>query len=224
VLTPPGAPIIARHRARTILTPLEVRRAILEDVASKPEAVRVRSLRRRLTILDRMLTDQEAEALERLTTCINALSNVRSIDYLKPEVRYTPLGRLPFSEKRRREISAMSYVLKNLSAPIAQPASSWLCCLIPVTAAPTNLPRTFSPRFGWLRQKWFGSMTSGIGAKGKPAFNDHVRASWHLDPSHAGCSCSAFTGTGGVAGACSGGALWKGLGQDSPFKRHSRVL
>jgi hypothetical protein len=117
VLRPLGAPIIARHRTRTILTPLEVRRAILEDVASKPEAVRVRSLRRRLTILDRMLTDQEAEALERLTTCINSLSNVRSINYLKPEVRYTPLGRVPFSEKRRREISAMSYVLKSMSPP-----------------------------------------------------------------------------------------------------------
>ncbi len=120
VLTPPGAPIIARHRTRTILTPLEMRRAILEDAASKPEAVRIRSLRRRLTVLDRMLTDQEAEALERLTTCINSLSNVRSINYLKPEVRYTPLGRLPFSERRRREISAMSYVLKNLSEPHRQ--------------------------------------------------------------------------------------------------------
>ena len=117
MLAPPGAPIVARHRARTILTPLEVRRAILEDVASKPESVRVRSLRRRLTILDRMLSDQEAEALERLTTCINSLSNVRSINYLKPEVRYTPLGRVPFSERRRREIGAMSYVLKSLSPP-----------------------------------------------------------------------------------------------------------
>ena len=116
VLTPPGAPVIARHRTRTILTPLEVRRAILEDVASKPEGVRVRSLRRRLTVLDRMLTDAEAEALERLTTCINSLSNVRAINYLKPEVRYTPLGRVPFSEERRREIGAMSYVLKSLSA------------------------------------------------------------------------------------------------------------
>jgi hypothetical protein len=36
--------------------------------------------------------------------------------------------------------------------------------------------------------------------------------------------CSALTGTGGVAGACSGGFHWKGLGQDSPFKRHSRAL
>jgi len=117
VLTPPGAPIVARHRARTILTPLEVRRAILEDVASKPETVRVRSLRRRLTILDRMLSDEEAEALERLTSCINSLSNVRAINYLKPEVRYTPLGRVPFSERRRREIAAMTYVLRNISAP-----------------------------------------------------------------------------------------------------------
>ncbi len=117
VLTPPGAPIVARHRARTILTPLEVRRAILEDAASKPEPVRIRSIRRLLTALDRMLTDEEAEALERLTTCINSLSNVRAINYLKPEVRYTPLGRVPFSERRRREISAMTYVLKNLSAP-----------------------------------------------------------------------------------------------------------
>ena len=116
VLTPPGAPVIARHRTRTVLTPLEARRAIIEDVASKPEGVRVRSLRRRLTVLDRMLTDQEAEALERLSTCINSLSNVRSINYLKPEVRYTPLGRVPFSEERRREIGAMSYVLKSLSA------------------------------------------------------------------------------------------------------------
>ena len=53
VLTPLGAPIIARHRARTILTPLEVRRAILEDVASKPEAMRVRSLRRRFSLKGR---------------------------------------------------------------------------------------------------------------------------------------------------------------------------
>ncbi len=49
ILTPPGAPIVARHRTRTLLTPLAVRRAIIEEAASKPEPVRVRSLRRRLT-------------------------------------------------------------------------------------------------------------------------------------------------------------------------------
>ncbi len=117
VLTPVGAPVIARHRARTILTPLEVRRAILEDIASKPETIQTRSLRRRLTVLDRMLTDREAEALERVTSCLNALSNVGAINYLKSEVRSNPFGRLPFGERKRREIAAMSYVLKGLTAP-----------------------------------------------------------------------------------------------------------
>lgn len=117
VLTLPGAPIMARHRARIVLTPLDVRRAIIEDAASKPEPVRVRSLRRRLTVLDRMLSDQEAEALERLTLCVNSLSNIGAINYLKSEVRSTPFGRLPFNERKRREIEAMSYVLKALDAP-----------------------------------------------------------------------------------------------------------
>jgi hypothetical protein len=115
VLTPPGAPIIARHRVRTLLTPLEARRAILEDVA-QTEAVRLRSLRRRLTALDRALSDREAEMLERLTACIGSLSNVGCLNYLKSEVRSSPYGRLPFSEAKRRDIAAMAYVLKRLTA------------------------------------------------------------------------------------------------------------
>ncbi len=116
VLTPPGAPVIARHRARAVLTPLAARREIIEEASGKPEAVRVRSLRRRLTILDRALSDQEAEAVERLTTCINGLSNIGCLNYLKSEVRADPVGRLPFSETRRREIGAMTYVLRGLGA------------------------------------------------------------------------------------------------------------
>ena len=115
VLTPPGAPAIARYRARTVLTPLGVRRAIIEEAAGKPEAVRVRSLRRRLTPLDRALCDREAAALERLTSCLSSLSNVGCLNYLKSEVRSSPFGRLPFSENKRREIAAMTYVLKGLS-------------------------------------------------------------------------------------------------------------
>lgn len=117
VLTPAGAPIVARHRARTILTPLETRRAILEDIASKPETVRVRSVRRRLTVLDRMLSDEEAEALERLSSCFNGLSNIGAVNYLKSEVRSSPFNRVPFSEWKRREITAMTYVLKGLTPP-----------------------------------------------------------------------------------------------------------
>jgi len=116
VLTPPGAPIVASHRTRTILTPLGVRRAIIEEAAAKPEAVRVRSLRRRLTVLDRTLSDREAEAIERLTSCMNSLSNVGCLNYLRSEVRSNPVGRLPFGEHKRREISAMTYVLRRLSA------------------------------------------------------------------------------------------------------------
>ena len=115
VLTPPGAPVMARHRTRTLLTPLAVRRAIIEDAAAKPEPVRVRSLRRRLTLLDRALSDCEAEALDRLTNCIASLSNIGCLNYLRSEVRSSPVGRLPFSERKRVEIAAMSAVLKGLS-------------------------------------------------------------------------------------------------------------
>jgi hypothetical protein len=115
ILTPPGAPVIARLRTRTILTPLAVRLAIIEDAAAKPEAVRARSLRRRLTALDRALSDCEAEMLERLITCINGLSNIACIDLSKPVIRTNASGRLPFGEHKRQEISAMTYVLRGLS-------------------------------------------------------------------------------------------------------------
>src|SRR5262249_1171325 len=115
ILTPPGAPIIARLRTRTVLTPVAVRLAIIEDAAAKPEAVRVRSLRRRLTALDRALSDFEAEMLERLTSCINSLSNIHCIDLVMPVIRSSGFGRLPFGEHKRREISAMTYVLRGLS-------------------------------------------------------------------------------------------------------------
>jgi hypothetical protein len=115
VLTPPGAPAIGRHRTRTILTPVSVRRSILEDIAAKPQTVQLRSLRRRLTVLDRALGDREAEMLDRLISCSNGLSNVGCVDYLQSEVRSSPFGRLPFGERRRLEIAGMTYVLQRLS-------------------------------------------------------------------------------------------------------------
>jgi hypothetical protein len=116
LLPAPGLPIIARQRTRTILTPLAVRLAIIEEAAAKPETVRVRSLRRRLTLLDRALSDREAEMLERLTTCIISLSNAGCLDLSKPVARSSPSGRLPFGEQKRREIAAMTFVLRGLSA------------------------------------------------------------------------------------------------------------
>jgi hypothetical protein len=140
IVTPPGAPIIARLRTRTILTPLAVRLAIIEDAAAKPEAVRVRSLRRRLTVLDRALSDREAEMLERLTSCINGLSNVASIDLSKPVIRSSASGRLPFSERKRREISAMTYVLRGLS-----PADKSAVLELAVLLDPSTSLQAFKP-------------------------------------------------------------------------------
>jgi hypothetical protein len=116
VLTAAGLPIVARLRTRTILTPLAVRLTIIEEAAAKSDTVRVRSLRRRLTPLDRALSDCEAEMLERLTSCIISLSNISCIDLSKPVARLAAAGRLPFGEHKRREISAMTFVLRGLSA------------------------------------------------------------------------------------------------------------
>ncbi len=98
-----------------------MRRAIIEEAATRPEAARLRSLRRRLTPLDRALSDREAEALDRLTSCLNSLSNIGCPNYLRSEVRSSPFGRLPFSESKRIEIAAMTFVLKGLS-PIQRSA------------------------------------------------------------------------------------------------------
>ena len=77
------------------------------------------------------------------------------------------------------------YCTKACPRLIAPPASNWPCCSIPITAAPTNLLMTFSLRFGWRRQKWSGSITSGTGAKGRPAFNSNgKRASISMHARH----------------------------------------
>ena len=145
ILTPPGAPFVARHRARMLLTPLAVRRAIVEDAASKPEPVRARSLRRRLTVLDRALTDPEAEALDRLTTCIGGLSNIGCLNYLRSEVRSSPVERLPFSENGRIEIAAMNAVLKGLTPSTDPRCLSLPCILIRAIAVRSNPQTSSSP-------------------------------------------------------------------------------
>ncbi|MGO9171989.1 MAG: hypothetical protein ACLP7P_08505 [Rhodomicrobium sp.] len=117
VLTPPGAPAMARYRVRSILTPIEVRRAIVADIATKAETVRVRSLARRLTRLDRALSEAEAAALYRIVNAINDACNIGCIDYGGSNVRSSPYGRLPFSERRQIEMRAKSeLVTKRLGA------------------------------------------------------------------------------------------------------------
>jgi hypothetical protein len=140
IVTLPDASVVTRLRTRTILTPLALRLAIMEDAALKPEAVRARSLRRRLTPLDRALTGREAEMLERLTSCINGLSNVACVDFLKPVVRGNAPGRLPFGERKRQEISAMAYVLKGLN-----PADKSAVLELAVLLDPSTSLQSFKP-------------------------------------------------------------------------------
>jgi hypothetical protein len=173
ILTAPGAPIVARHRTRTLLTPLDVRRAIIEEAASKPEPVRIRSLRRRLTVLDRALSDLEAEALDRLTTCIASLTNIGCLNYLQSEVRSAPTDRLPFTEKKRIEIAAMNAVLKGL-APAHKSAVLELAVLVDPSHA-----CAFQPAAGFVAilqaaaasavlryNEWFRSRGTGMARAG----------------------------------------------------------
>ena len=138
VLTPQGAPVVARHRTRPPLTSIAVRRAILDDIAQKPEAVKLRSLRRRLTALDRALSDREAEMLDRLTTCINELSNIGSLDLTRPQIRSAAAGRLPFGEFKRREIAAASFVLRHLD-PIKRQDVLGLAAILDPSASNTKI-------------------------------------------------------------------------------------
>lgn len=54
-----------RMRARALYTPYAVRVRMAEELRGRPIEFQTRSLRRRLTKLDRMLTDSEAYALDR---------------------------------------------------------------------------------------------------------------------------------------------------------------
>jgi hypothetical protein len=111
-VTPPGAPLVVRYRVRPVLTPPEARRAIMDDVASKAETVRVRSLARRLSRLDRALSCPEASALYRIVNAINDVCNIGCINY-GDRVQSDPRDRLPFSEAREREMRLKAAFVKT---------------------------------------------------------------------------------------------------------------
>jgi hypothetical protein len=54
-----------RMRAKAIYTPYEARMRLLEELRDTPKRFRERSIRRRLTALDRALSDDEARAFDR---------------------------------------------------------------------------------------------------------------------------------------------------------------
>jgi len=79
-----GEPI-ARLRVKPMLTAYSQRIRLMEEMHDRPEKFRVRSLRRRLTKLDRALTDEEAYALDRAHNAWLSLhGKSKSVDFSAP--------------------------------------------------------------------------------------------------------------------------------------------
>jgi len=77
-----GEPI-ARLQRRRLFTPYAHRIRLMQENADKPEGYRKRSLRNRLTKLDKALTDQEAYALDRAFSAWLALNGKsKSVDFM----------------------------------------------------------------------------------------------------------------------------------------------
>ena len=99
---------------RPILTGYERRMAAIAETGKLPEAKRERSLRRKLTVLDRRLSDEEPKALDRLTSCI-ILSGRIGTSWGVSEVSGDP-----FQAKTESERSIMVGILKRLTAADSQ--------------------------------------------------------------------------------------------------------
>lgn len=107
---------IARLRKPMKLTGYQERMRIIEENNDKPEAFRERSLRRRLSKLDRALTDAEAYALDR---AFNAwLISEGKGKSVNPMAVFSPSGEsaLPLSQAQFNELRAFALMLRNLGA------------------------------------------------------------------------------------------------------------
>lgn len=112
----PAPPPVVR-RARPPLTPYAVRLQILEETRDMPEETRLKSLRRRLTALDRLLSDEDAASLDRLSDAeglLDGATNASPISRAGMGACGRSAGQPPFSEHRRYEIGARAYVLTRL--------------------------------------------------------------------------------------------------------------
>lgn len=80
-LTPPGAPPVVRMRITTPITPRAVRAQLIEMAAEIPDAKRQDFIRRRLTRLDRKMSDEAAGALEDYATAENEFTRAKTSTY-----------------------------------------------------------------------------------------------------------------------------------------------
>lgn len=112
----------ARLRACQIMTPLIVRTRILAELADRPEEFRRRSVRRRLTALDRALSDGQAQALDRVYTAhLTLQGKARGVNWSSMGSRSAGFGD-PLTDRELVEIGAYRHVRAKLDTA----AREWL--------------------------------------------------------------------------------------------------
>lgn len=135
---------IARFRKKPVLTSYQERLRLMEENRAKPEAYRARSLRRKLTRLDRALTDQEAYALDR------AYSAYLIFEGRSKSVDFGSVGgggngdSEPLSQDELREAGAYVLMLRRLNRADRELAKEAFAALAPwgEKAYTIDMPRT----------------------------------------------------------------------------------
>lgn len=106
-----------RHRLMTPLTPRAVREELIAQLHGEPEAMRQAWLDARLTELDHLLDDAEADCLERFCQCEEMLGgNARCSDYLG-ERAYGGHGCTPLPDEALEALAGHAEAKKQLSGP-----------------------------------------------------------------------------------------------------------
>jgi hypothetical protein len=104
-----------RQKQRVIITPLAERMRILEENEGKPEEFRSRSLRRRLTRVDRVLTDLEAGIIDRaFNAWLTIEGNVRGVSWDSQGIRGGG-DRSPLSGRQLYEVGQYQQARAKLS-------------------------------------------------------------------------------------------------------------
>lgn len=90
----------ARHRAKPIFTGWEIRKRIVDELRERPEEFKQRSLRRRLTKLDRALSDEQAFALDMAFTAWLILNGKsKSVDAGAINAASGPSHKIPLNQR-----------------------------------------------------------------------------------------------------------------------------
>lgn len=136
-LTPHGAPIVARYKARVPFTLLDMRQQIMEDASDKPKAKRERSLRRRLTPFDRALSEEQAEIIDKLVRGALALAGKLRCGSWQETVDGSKEPGLPFSA-REQSILALYGEARARLAPQHRAILADLCARMMPDPTPAN--------------------------------------------------------------------------------------